>query len=158
MTNPPEQPTLVNKEEAKLLPRCKKLQIGGDIYSWMNSVLLHFEALGLLDLIIKDNSSSFDTNEELKKKDARCKRDILHVLDDQLQITIRYLSTAHKMFETIKKMFLGGKIAELSKLIENCGRLRFQGNYFTFRSEYQSAVTQIHAVNPKGTGYAVLSM
>ena len=71
---------------------------------------------------------------------------------------VRYQKTAYKMMEMIKRMFLGGRIAESSKLIEKLSHLRFQGNYFTFLSGYQSTVTQLLAVDKRTTGYSVLTM
>ena len=60
---------------------------------------------------------------------------------------------------TLKRLFLGGKVAELSRLVNNASRLRFEGDYFKFLTSYHAAVTQIKTLDITGKiGYDMLTM
>ena len=128
----------------KGLPRCKKLTGSSDVYGWLKDIELHFEALDLLQYVVEE--VPLDTAIK-RKQNARCRRDFPH------------LKTANSMYKTLRKLFLGGKVSELSKLLETVSRLKFEGDYFKFLTSYQSAVTQITMLDTGNrAGYALLSM
>ena len=122
------------------LPKFDKLVVGGDFYSWINSVELHFMALDLWDLASEKQESYPD---EDGRKIARCKRDIMFVLSKELQNVVRHKKFPYQMLATLKKFFVGGKIAEYSILVQRISRIRFDGDFFRFLADYQSAVTQL---------------
>ena len=140
----------------KGLPRCKKLTGSSDVYGWLKDIELHFEALDLLQYVVEE--VPLDTAIR-RKQDARCRRDLLHAVEEDLKVIVRHLKTANSMYKTLRKLFLGGKVSELSKLLETVSRLKFEGDYFKFLTSYQSAVTQITMLDTGNrAGYALLSM
>ena len=140
----------------KNLPKCKKLGANGDIYTWMKDMELHFRAVDLWEYFTEDNIDR--SSKEGRRKEARCQRDILHTLEEELNIVVRHKSTAAKMYSTIKRFFVGGKVAETSALHEKISQIKYEGDYFLFLSTYQSYVTQLINVDDKKHGFLLLTM
>ena len=140
----------------RVTPQFTKLGVGGDVYDWLENIKLHFEALALVEFIQQEPTQEM-LAEEGSRKEARCRRDILLSLEDELKVSVRHLTSAYKMFTRIKKMFVGGSIAEKAKLLSKIGSLRFDRDYFEFMTSYQSLVSQIIALG-ETTGYKILCM
>ena len=80
------------------------------MYGWLRELQLHFEALGLWQLVTDAPTTPErnEVSEDTAKKEARCKRDILLALEEDLRLAVRHLATARDMYKRVKKMFLGG--------------------------------------------------
>ena len=138
------------------LPKFDKLVSGGDYYNWINAIELHFSALGLWSLASVGRPTY---QEEESRKLARCKRDIMFVLSDELQNIVRHKEFAHEMLTTLRKFFVGGKTAELSVLVQRINRIRFDGDFFKLLSEHQAAVTQLYRTDETNqSGFKLLAM
>ena len=140
---------VIANSDAKLVPRFKKLATGGDIYQWLTDIELHFESLGLWNLV-GQQPPAVGTEEgaeaDRNQKKARCKRDILLSLDHDIQLAVRHLSDPHEMFARVKKMYVGGMQAQRAKLRQKLNLLQFTKSYFTFMTKYQALVSQLIAL------------
>jgi len=143
---------------AKFLPNFNKLELGKDVFEWTNNIELHFRSLDIWDDFINGPSlSSEERNNNQKKIEARCKRDLLHSLSPQLQLSVRHLGNAKDMYDRIKKLFVGGIIAEKSKLINRIARIRLEGDFFTFMNDYHACVTQLISMG-EDSGFKIVCM
>ena len=136
-------------EEIKTLPKIQKLSVTGNFYEWVQEIQLHFESLALWEYVNTNSSAVFTNDAQGTKKQARCKRDIILSLEGELKSLVSHLGTAREMLKRIKLTFVGGDISEKSKLLEKLQQLKYEGNFFTFFTKYQTLMTQ---VSVRGSG------
>jgi len=136
-------PVIGVDDETKTVPKIKKLGINGDYYEWIQEIKLHFESLSLWEFIDISSSTVLSNDPLGKKKEARCKRDLLLSLEGELKLLISHVPTARDMLKRIKITFVGGDISEKSKLLKQIQNLKYEGDFFIFFTRYQSLMTQI---------------
>ena len=176
----------MNYESRNKAPKFKKLAVGGDYYTWSTQIQLHYETLGLWDLVSQAPEQEVENDEEinpvvpldqgedqgdnenevegdgdddpvdvedpvvgenrLNRRIARCKRDMLAALEDELVLTVRHMSTAYEMLKRIRTMFVGTVTSQRMKLRTSINLLYFQKNYFDFMTNYQTAVSQLRSI------------
>ena len=115
-------------------PRFKKLGTGGDVYGWITQLQTHFEAMGTWAHVSSGAAIVVgkDETETAEMKEAKCRRDILLSLHDDISLSVRHLSNAHEMFKRVKKMFVGSLASQKRELRNKLQALKFEGNYFFF--------------------------
>ena len=136
-------------DQEKLI-RFTRLGTGGDVYAWIAQMRNHFQTSGMWAHVetgaaIEDGDDDDVVTPEMKA--ARCRRDILMSLQDDVAVTVRHLDTANGMFQRVLKIFVGTPASQRRKLRLLIAEMTFQGNYFFFLSKFESAVSQLDALD-----------
>jgi len=127
----------------KLVPNFEKLGRNGNFYAWQLELKLHFQALDLWSFVESPPPATASADPVGRKNLARCKRDLLLALEPDLKILVSHLDTAADMLTRLKRTFVGGSVAEKSKLLRSLAQIRYQGNYFIFFTTYQAIMAQM---------------
>ena len=126
-----------------------KLAVGGDYRTWCARMECHFSSLGLWAHVengtaIADSLVDAVTPE---MKAARCKRDLLISLHDDLAKLVAFEKTANDIWVRIKKMFVGTVNAEKRMYRRQLQQWEFRGNYFKFISGFEDTVAKMKKIN-----------
>ncbi len=125
--------------------RFTKLGTGGDFAGWKIQMEVYFKSRNYWEYVSEGQDLELDEDDDLNENMVigKCKNDLLRSLFPDLQLTARHLDSAHEMYLKIVKIFVGTETSQKRKLRTQIDQLRFEGNFFFFLSEYESAVTQL---------------
>ena len=129
------------------LPNFNKLSKDSNYYSWEVEIKTYFESTGLWGHVLDNEEIEVDEEdpETEEMKAAKCRRILLHSIEQTLHPTIQNLQTASEMFSRIKRLFVGTPAARVRAIREKLGRLTFEGCYFTYLNEFSNLVFQLEA-------------
>ena len=129
------------------LPNFNKLSKDSNYYSWEVEIKTYFESIGLWGHVLENEEIEVDEEdpETEEMKAAKCRRILLHSIEQTLHPTIQNLQTASEMFSRIKRLFVGTPAARVRAIREKLGRLTFEGCYFTYLNEFSNLVFQLEA-------------
>ena len=83
----------------------------------------------------------------IEMKEARCKRDVILSLSEEILLLVKHSGTAHGMVQRVKRMFVGTQSSQRRKLEDKFLYLKFNGNYFVFMNESQGIFSELENIN-----------
>ena len=108
----------------------------------------HFSSLGHWDHV--ENGTIADVLDDTVTPDmkaARCKRDLLNSLRDDLARLVAFEDTANDIWNRIKKMFVGTVNAEKRMYRRQLQQWEFRGDYFKFVNGFEDIVAKLKKIN-----------